>query len=186
MNPSTDDFIKEIDSLNAGTIYIFPNNKNIILAAEQAKSISKKNIVVVPTKTIVQGIACLLTYDEDENADENLSRMIEVAGEIKSGSVTFAARDCDFDGLHILKDDIMGLCEGKICTATKSVKETTLNVVDNMIDENITTVSLYRGEDVSENDAEELIAELESKYPDVDFAMYAGGQPLYYYYISAE
>ena len=186
MNPSTEDFIKEIDALNAGTIYIFPNNKNIILAAEQAKNISNKNIVVVPTKTIVQGIACLMAFDEEDDANDNLTRMIEVAGDVKSGAVTFAARDCDIDDLHILKDDIMGLLEGKICTVSKKIDETTLHVIDNMIDDTVTSVSLYRGEDVSENETEELITKLESKYSDIDFVTYYGGQPLYYYYISAE
>lgn len=186
MNPSTEDFIREIDSLNAGTIYVLPNNKNIILAAEQAKNISDKNVVVVPTKTIVQGISCLFSYDEDMSADENLNNMLEVAGSVKSGSVTFAARDCDIDDLHILKDDIMGLVEGKICTASKSVKDTTVRVIDSMIDDVITTVSLYKGADITEGDAKELLEELENKYSDIDFAIYDGGQPLYYYYISAE
>lgn len=186
MNPSTEDFIKEIDSLNAGTIYIFPNNKNIILAAEQAKNISSKNIVVVPTKTIVQGIACLLAYDEEETVEQNLKTMIEVSGNVKSGSVTFAARDCDIDGLHIMKDDIMGLLEGKICTCSKNVHDTTFNVVDAMIDDTITSISLYRGEDVTEEDAQNLVEDLENKYSDVDFSVYDAGQPLYYYYISAE
>jgi len=186
MNPSTEDFIKEIESLNAGTIYIFPNNKNIILAAEQAKKISEQNIVVVPTKTIVQGIACLLAYDEDSSADDNLESMIEISQSIKSGSVTFAARDCDIDGMHILKDDVMGLMEGKICTCSKSVDETTINIVSKMIDDSITSISLYRGEDVSEEAAQNLVNLLEEKYTEIDFAMYNGGQPLYYYYISAE
>ncbi len=186
MNPSTEDFIKEIDSLNAGTIYILPNNKNIILAAEQAKNISEKNIIVVPTKTIVQGIACLLAYEEELNPEENLGRMTEAASVVKSGSVTFAARDCDIDGLHIMKDDIMGLLEGKICTSSKNINETTFNVINAMIDDEVTSVSLYKGEDVTEQCAQLFLEELEAKYPDVDFALYDGGQPLYYYYISAE
>ena len=186
MNPSTDDFIKEIDSLNADTIYILPNNKNIILAAEQAKKISDKNIVVVPTKTIVQGVACLLAYEEELPSDERLSSMLDAIAAVKSGSVTFAARDCDIDGLHIMKDDVMGLLEGKICTTSKNVDETTLNVVDAMIDEDTATVSLYKGQDVSEEVAQNLCEKLEAKYPDVDFALYNGEQPLYYYYISAE
>ena len=186
MNPSTEDFIKEIDLLNAGTIYILPNNKNIILAAEQAKNISDKNVVVVPTKTIVQGVASLLAYEEDATADENSARMTEAAGLVKSGSVTFAARDCDIDGLRIMKDDIMGLLEGKICTSSKNVNETALNVIDAMIDDSVTSVSLYRGEDVTDECAQQFVEELEAKYPDVDFALYVGGQPLYYYYISAE
>lgn len=186
MNPSTEDFIKEIDSLNAGTIYILPNNKNIILAAEQAKNISKKNIIVVPTKTIVQGIACLIAFDEDASSNENLATMTDAAGQVKSGSVTFAARDCDIDGLHIAKGDIMGLLEGKICTSSQNINETTLVLIESMIDEDTTSISLYKGNDVTEESAQSFVEELENKYPDVDFALYNGEQPLYYYYISAE
>ncbi|MBQ2897553.1 MAG: DAK2 domain-containing protein [Clostridia bacterium] len=188
MNPSTEDFVKEIDCLNAGNIYVFPNNKNIILAAEQAKNISEKNVIVVPTKTIVQGISALLAFDEDVDAQENADAMLSAAQSIKSGSVTFAARDCDIDDLHVEKDDIMGLLEGKICTASKDVFKTTLEVVDLMVDDDVTSVSLYRGEEVSEQDADTLVAALEEKYAssDIDFTVYNGGQPLYYYYISAE
>jgi len=186
MNPSTEDFVKEIDNLNAGNIYIFPNNKNIILAAEQAMKISDKNVIVVPTKTIVQGIAGLLAFDADIDSKANSEAMIEAALSVKSASVTFAARDCDIDELKIKKDDIMGLIEGKICTVSKSVEETTIEVVSTMIDEDVSLVSLYRGEDVSEEAAASLIATLEEKYDDIEFVVYDGGQPLYYYYISAE
>lgn len=186
MNPSTENFVSEIDKLNAGNIYIFPNNKNIILAAEQAKSISDKNVIVVPTKSIVQGIAGLLAYDESANPEDNAAVMLEAAQSVKSGSVTFAARDCDIDNLHIQKDDVMGLVEGKICTSSRNVTETTADIIETMIDDEITSVSLYRGNDVSQEDADALIEALEEKYEDVDFAVYYGGQPLYYYYISAE
>lgn len=188
MNPSTEDFVKEIENLNAGNIYIFPNNKNIILAAEQAKEISDKNVIVIPTKTIVQGIAGLLAFDEDAEQNVNAEAMLEAAQSVKSGSVTFAARDCDIDGLSIKKDDIMGLIEGKICTSSTDISKTTEDIVEMLLDDEISTVSLYSGEDVTQEEAEKLIASLENKYEgkEIDFNLYNGGQPLYYYYISAE
>ena len=188
MNPSTEDFVKEIENLNAGNIYIFPNNKNIILAAEQAKEISDKNVIVIPTKTIVQGIAGLLAFDEDAEQNVNAEAMLEAAQSVKSGSVTFAARDCDIDGLSIKKDDIMGLIEGKICTSSTDISKTTEDIVEMLLDGEISTVSLYSGEDVTQEEAEKLIASLENKYEgkEIDFNLYNGGQPLYYYYISAE
>ena len=186
MNPSTDDFIAEINKLNADNIFIFPNNKNIILAAEQAKSISDKNIYVVPTKTIVQGIACLLTFDETVSGSDNYENFVSAINDVKSASVTFAARDCTIDGLDIHKDDIMGLIEGKIKSVGSYVSKVTLDIVGQMVDSMSTAVSLYKGHDVTEEEAEELKTLLEEKYPSCDINVYNGEQPLYYYYISVE
>ncbi len=186
MNPSTDDFISEINKLNADNIFIFPNNKNIILAAEQAKSISDKNIYVVPTKTIVQGIASMLTFDETVSGNENYENFVSAIDEVKSASVTFAARDCTIDGLDIHKDDIMGLVEGKIKSVGTYVSKVTLDIISQMVDSMSTSISLYKGEDVTEEEALELKKLLEEKYPSCDVNVYNGEQPLYYYYISVE
>lgn len=186
MNPSTDDFIMEIEKLNANNIYIFPNNKNIIMAAEQAKSMSAKNVIVIPTKTIVQGISAFMAFNEELSAEDNEKEMNYAFEQVKSGSVTFAARDCEIDGLEIHKDDIMGLVEGKIKAVGTSVKDITLEIIESMIDDETEEVSIFRGEDVSEEDASVIEDELIDKYPDISVNSYYGGQSLYYYYISVE
>lgn len=186
MNPSTDDFIMEIEKLNANNIFIFPNNKNIIMAAEQAKSMSAKNVIVIPTKTIVQGISAFMAFNEELSAEDNEKEMNFAFEQIKSGSVTFAARDCEIDGLEIHKDDIMGLVEGKIKAVGTTVKDISLEIIESMIDDGTEEVSIFRGEDVSEEDASVIEDELTDKYPDLSVNSYYGGQKLYYYYISVE
>lgn len=185
MNPSTDDFLNRIKKLNANTIYLLPNNKNILLAAEQAKELSDKNIVVLPTKTLMQGISAMLAFDPDASAEENTEAMFEMIGAVKSGSVTYAARNSEADGFKIKKNDIMGLVEGKIKVITQSVDFAVLQILDTMVEEGA-TVSLYYGEDVTEAEADALAAKVEKAYPSCDVNVYSGGQPLYYYYISVE
>lgn len=186
MNPSTEDFIGRIDKANAKTVYLLPNNKNIILAAEQAKELcTDKNVVVLPTKTLMQGISAMLGFDPESDADTNTETMTEMIAAVKSASVTFAARDSSADGFEIHKDDIMGLEEGKIKVITKDVAEAVEKLLSGMI-EGDNTVSLYYGEDVKESDAETLKAKLEESFSNCDFNVYNGGQPLYYYYISVE
>ena len=186
MNPSTDDFVTEINKLNADNIFIFPNNKNIILAAEQAKDLTDKNVYVIPTKTIVQGISCMIAYDEDADGVENTDNFNAEIDEVKSGSITFAARDCNIDGLNICKNDIMGLIEGKIKVVGADIGEICVDLVSRMVDAMSTSISLYKGADVVEEDAEKLKETLEEKYPNCDINVYDGGQPLYYYYIGVE
>lgn len=186
MNPSTDDFIAEIEKINAENIYVFPNNKNIILAAEQAKDLTDKNVYVIPTKTIVQGISCLIAFDESAGGEENVEAFIGVIDEVKSGSVTFAARDCNIEGLEIHKNDIMGLVEGKIKTVDTDVTKVCVDIVSKMIDVMSTSISLYKGAEVSDADADDLKSCLEEMYPNCDVNVYNGGQPLYYYYIAVE
>lgn len=186
MNPSTEDFLDRIAKINANTIYLLPNNKNIILAAEQAKELSKdKNIVVLPTKTLVQGISAMLAFDPDTEAEQNTEVMLEMIGSVKSASVTFAARDSQVDGFEIKKDDIMGLVEGKIKVISNEVSEAVIKMLADMVSEDA-VVSLYYGEDVTEEQANEMQAMIEEQFPDVDVNVYNGGQPLYYYYISVE
>ncbi len=186
MNPSTDDFLENINKLNADNIFIFPNNKNIILAAEQAKKMSDKNVYVVPTTTIVQGISSIIMFDETLPSDENYENFVSAAEDVKSGSVTFAARDCNIDGLDIHKDDVMGLVEGKIKDSGSDVAEVCRKIISLMTSSMTSSVSLYRGFDVTEEDGENLKSLLEKEYPDYDINLYYGGQPLYYYYIAVE
>lgn len=186
MNPSTEDFVEKIEALNAENIYIFPNNKNIILAAEQAKELSGKNIAVIGTTSVVQGIASLLAFNEDSSFEENVKAFNEAKDSVKSGSVTFAARDCSIDSLEIKKDDVMGLVEGKICAIGSEKQDVLRQVIDSMCGGNNGIVSVYCGEGADEAEVEKCRNKLEQLYPDADITVYNGGQPLYYYFVSVE
>ena len=186
MNPSTDDFMREIEKLNADNIFILPNNKNIILAAEQAAELSDKNIVVIKTRTVMQGMACMMAFDEDASCEENEDAMNEAISNVASGSVTFAARDCTIDELEIKKDDIMGLAEGKITFIGKEPHKVCEEIVSQLIDSSKSSVSIFKGEDADDEKTDELLEALEEKYPDFDVNVYEGKQPLYYYLISVE
>ncbi len=186
MNPSTDDFINEIEKLNAGAIFVFPNNKNIIMAAQQAQEMSGKNVIVIPTKTIVQGISAMMAFDEESTSKENEDAMLSAAQSVKSGSVTFAARDCEIEGLEIHKDDVMGLVEGKIKAVGTDVNSICEEIIDKMVDSDTSEVSLFAGKDVTDEQSEALEDALGNKYPDISINIYPGGQALYYYYISVE
>ena len=186
MNPSTEDFMSEIEKQNAENIFILPNNKNIIMAAQQAVEISDKNVVVIPSRSIVQGITAMIAYDEEAEFEENKEAMTAALDEITSASVTFAARDCVLDDLEIKENDVMGLIEGKINLIGNSPEKVCKEIIGRLVSDDTTSISVYRGEDVSEETAEKLAEELEKLYPDLDVNVYFGGQPLYYYYISAE
>ena len=186
MNPSTDDFMKEIDKINADNIFILPNNKNIILAAEQAAELSDKNIIVIKTKTVMQGMACMMAFDEESNAEENTDAMNQAITNVASGSVTFAARDCKIDELEIKKDDIMGLAEGKITFIGQEPHKVCEEIVSQLIDSSKSSISIFKGEDADDDKTDEMLEELEEKYPDFDVNVYEGKQPLYYYLISVE
>lgn len=186
MNPSTDDILQEIEKVNARTIFVLPNNKNIILAAEQAKEMTAKNVVVIPTTTIVQGISCLLAFNPEATSEENADVMTESISVVKSGSITFAARDSEIDGMAIKKDDIMGLIDGKIRVIEHDVDQALRNVIEKMVDDNTMAVSLFYGENVAPEQAQQMLDELTQRYPEYDVNLYPGGQPLYYYFISVE
>ncbi len=186
MNPSTEDFMAEIEKINAENIFILPNNKNIIMAAQQAVDISDKNVVVIKSRSIVQGIAAMIAYDEEAGFEENKEAMEGAIEEITSASVTFAARDCVLDDLDIKENDVMGLVEGKINLIGNSPEKVCKEIIERLVNDETTSVSVYRGEDVSEDTADKLLEELEELYPDLDVNVYYGGQPLYYYYISVE
>lgn len=186
MNPSTEDFINAINLVNADNIFILPNNGNVIMAANQAKEISEKNIYVVPTKNIPQGIGCLVSFDPDSDADSNMENFDEVLSNIKSGEITFAVRDTIMDGIEVNEGDVIGITGKSLISSGKDIAEVTKEVVRNMVDEDSDIITLYYGEDVEEDDARLLAETIQEEYEDVDVELYYGGQPLYYYLISVE
>ncbi len=186
MNPSTEDFLIEIDKLNAKHIFILPNNGNILLAANQAKQISKKDIEVLPTKTIPQGISALLTFNPEMDSKGNYEQMTSAIGEVKTGQVTYAIRDSKVNGIEIKKDDIIGLYEGNIVASGQNIDKVTSQLIEEMIDQDDELVTLFVGDEVSEKDGENILTILEEKFPNIDIESHQGGQPLYYYIISVE
>jgi dihydroxyacetone kinase-like predicted kinase len=187
MNPSTEDMLQAIDQVHAKNIFIFPNNKNITLAANQAKSlVEDKNVIVIPTKTVPQGITAIINFIPDMSAEENEAVMLEEIERVKTGQVTYAVRDTRIDDKEIHKDDIMGIGDAGILSVGTDIAETTKAMLAEMIDEESMMVSIYFGADVAEADAEKLAGEISELYPDVDVDTHFGGQPIYYYVISVE
>ena len=187
MNPSTEDMLNAIEHVNAEHIFILPNNKNIVMAANQAASlVEDKEIIVIPTKTIPHGITALVNFIPDLTAEENKESMLEEIALVKTGQVTYAVRDTEIDGKEIKQDDYMGIGDKSILSVGKDLKETTLEMVDAMVDEDSAIVSIYYGSDAEEAAAEALGLAIEEKYPDVEVEINNGGQPIYYYVISVE
>lgn len=187
MNPSTEDMLNAIDQVNAETIYIFPNNKNIILAANQARELTKdKKIVVIPTKTIPQGISAMISYVPEKSAQENEEAMTEAIQAVKTGQITYAVRDTRLDEKDIHQGDMMGIGDSGILAVGKDVESVALDTVEQMMDEEAEIISVYYGEDTTQEQAENLAGELEERYPDCDVDVNYGGQPIYYYVISVE
>lgn len=187
MNPSTEDMLNAIDHVNADNIFILPNNKNIVLAANQAASlVEDKKIIVIPTKTIPQGITALINFIPDQSAEENAERMTGELENVKTGQVTYAVRDTVIDDKEIKQGDYMGIGDKSILAVGKDIKSTTEDMVAEMIDEESAIICIYYGEEVTEEDANALGAALEEKYPEVEVEIHFGGQPIYYYVISVE
>lgn len=186
MNPSTEDFMKAIDSINAKNIFIFPNNSNIIMAANQAKELSDKNIIVIPTKNTPQGFTALVNFNADASVEENEQALMESLTMVKSGQVTFAVRDTVMNDVEVKEGNIIGIAESKLMDAGDSVDEITTSLVEKLVDEDSAIITLFYGEDVTEEDANNLRDELEEKFEDLDIELYYGGQPLYYYLISVD
>ncbi len=186
MNPSTEDFVKAISEVHAKKIIILPNNSNIIMAAEQAASVVEQEVVVVPTKTVPQGLAALLAFNPSATLDENAEDMSEALSGVKTGQVTFAVRDTNLDGVEIKKDDFMGIAEKKIVSSGPNRKMVTEQLLEKMIDENSEIITIIRGEDTTETEAEELVAFIEENYEDLEVEVYEGNQPLYSYIFSVE
>ena len=187
MNPSTEDMINAIDKVNADVIYIFPNNKNIILAAEQAKYlVEDKQIIVVPSKTIPQGIAALISFSPEAGPEENLENMVEEMGRVHTGQITYAVRNTNIDGMEIREGDIMGIGDSGMLAVEQDVETAVLKTLERMVDEDSELISVYFGADVEEADAEALLEQIEEAYPDCEVELNNGGQPVYYYLLSVE
>ena len=187
MNPSTEDMLNAIDKVNADTIFILPNNSNIILAANQAKAlVEDKQIIVVPTKTVPQGITAVINYVPDLSVEENLENMTSEIKRVRSGQVTYAVRDTMIDDKEIKCGDYMGIEDKGISAVGTDMFAVTLEMVDHMMDDDMELVSIYYGSDVTEEDAAALSDAITDKYPSVDVELQYGGQPIYYYVISVE
>ena len=187
MNPSTEDLLNAIEQVNADVIYILPNNKNIILAAEQAKSLTEdKKVYVVPSKTVPQGIAALINFLPDLSPEENMENMIGEMERIQTGQVTYAVRNTSIDGHEIHEGDIMGIGDSGILAVGSEIEETTLEMLKKMMQEESELISIYYGQDVTEEDASRLRDKIEELYPDCETELNCGGQPIYYYLMSVE
>jgi hypothetical protein len=187
MNPSTEDMLNAIEHVNADHVFILPNNKNIIMAANQAASlVENKEIIVIPTKTIPQGITALVNFIPDYSAEDNTKAMTDEIENVKTGQVTYAVRDTEIDGKTIKQDDFMGIGDKEILSVGRDLKETTLAMIDLMLDEDSAIVSIYYGADTTQEAAEELSGLITEKHPDVEVEINDGGQPIYYYVVSVE
>ena len=187
MNPSTDDMLTAIDEVNADHIFILPNNKNIILAANQAQTLTKdKDIIVIPTKTVPQGITAVISYMPEADVDTNLEAMQDAVKNVKTGQVTYAVRDTKIDDKVIHEGDIMGIGDQGILSVGQSVEDTTKDMLAQLVDEDSELISLYYGQDIQAEDAEKFTQALEDIYPDIDIDVHMGGQPIYYYVLSVE
>ncbi|MDO4305075.1 MAG: DAK2 domain-containing protein [Bacillota bacterium] len=187
MNPSTEDMLNAIDKVNADTVFVLPNNKNIILAANQAQAMTDdKKIIVIPTKTVPQGITAVINYVPDMSAEDNAETMNSEIGNVKTGQVTYAVRDTVIDDKEIKQGDYMGIGDAGILSVGADVADVTFSMVQEMMDDSLELISIYYGADVTEEDAEKLKAKVEEAYPSCDVELQYGGQPIYYYIVSAE
>ena len=198
MNPSTEDVLTAVESVNAETVFVLPNNKNIILAANQAAGIvenreknpvdgaQKKQVIVIPATTIPQGISAMIAFADGADPEANRAQMTAALSAVKSGEVTFSVRDTSLDGKSITKGDIMGIDDKGISAVGKEIEDVTIRMIDNMMDEDASLITLYFGEDIKEEEAGALQEKLTAKYPEVDIDLHSGGQPIYYYMVSVE
>jgi DAK2 domain fusion protein YloV len=186
MNPSTEDMLKCIDKINAEHIFILPNNKNIIMAASQAAEITDKDVRVIPTTSIPQGITCVTMFNGDEEVTENEKELNEIINSVKTGSITYAVRDTEIDGLEIKEGNILGLVEGKIKEVGIDKFNVSEKVLEDMVDEDSELITLFYGKDVEEDEVDVFVSKLEAKYQDLDIQCYKGDQPLYYFLLSVE
>lgn len=187
MNPSTEDMLNAINEVHADNIFILPNNGNIILAAEQAKHLTEdKNIYVIPSKTVPQGITAVINFIYDKSPEENAARMAEEMKKVRSGQVTYAVRDTSIDGMEIKQGNIMGIGDKTILAVGEDIKATTIELIQKLTDEDSELISLYYGAEISEEEANEMAEELMEAYPNLDVEIHYGGQPIYYYVLSVE
>lgn len=186
MNPSTEDIVKAIESVNAETVFVLPNNKNIIMAAQQAASVVDNEVIVIPSKTVPQGMAAILAFNPTLSAEQNEKAMTAALSQVKTGQVTFAVRDTTIDGVTIEKDDYMGISDGKIVVSEKDKLSVTKQLINALIDEDSEIVTILYGEEATEEEVEAIITYVEETYPDVEVEVHNGGQPLYPFIFSVE
>ncbi|MBQ4558090.1 MAG: DAK2 domain-containing protein [Clostridia bacterium] len=186
MNPSADDIARAVDKVPARNVFVLPNNKNIILAAEQAKNLTNKYIYVIPTTSVPEGISAVLGFNAEGTLDENMESMMSGKDSVKSASVTYAVRTTHVDGFDLNQGDIIGLDNKGIIAKGALVKETTMQLLDKMVNPDIVNITLFYGADINEEEAQNLAKEVEEKYQDCDVTLLYGGQPVYYYIISIE
>lgn len=186
MNPSTEDFMKAIDTINAKNIIILPNNSNVIMSANQAKELSEKNVIVIPTKTAPQGFSSLMNFDPEVSPEENESVMKEAISLVKTGQITYAVRDTVINDIEVEKGNYIGIAEGVLSISSKDIVESTLKTVEGLCNKDTAIITLFYGEDISEETAKEMQSMIAEKYDDIDVELYEGNQPLYYYLISVE
>ena len=186
MNPSIEDLQRAIEKVNAQTVYVFPNNGNVILAAQQAAQLSQKRVIVIPTKNVAMGIAAIVAFRPDLPAEDNAERIEEASQKVRTGTITYAVRDSEFEDMHIAQGDIIGLNNGKVTYRADNVHDVAIELMKEIVTEDDGLITLYYGHDTSEEDAQALASELEESYPDCDVEVQLGGQPLYYYLIAVE
>lgn len=186
MNPSIDDILTAINSVNANCVFVFPNNGNVVLAAQQAAELAEKQVFVIPTKNVAMGIAAAVAFQPDASGEENAAIMDEAAQHVKTGTVTFAVRDSEYNGVAIHKDDIIGMHNGKIEYAGQSVSQVVSEMMKAIVTDEDALITVYYGAETSESDAQEMGKMIAAEYPDCDVEVRMGGQPLYYYLISVE
>ncbi len=186
MNPSTEDILNAINLIHADNIFVLCNNKNIIAAAEQVINLTDKNIIIIPTKSIPQGISSMITFNPELTPDENKMKMVEALNEVKTGQITYAVRDSIIDDKQIKKGDILGINDDKITVINSDIEYVCYKLLEDMVDDECSIISIYFGKDIEETNAKKVMKEIEKKFPDYDIEIHDGGQPLYYYIISIE
>ena len=186
MNPSTDDILKKAKEVNAETVFVFPNNKNIILAAEQAKDLFEGELVVIPTTSMAQVFSVMMAYDDSLSKEELTEGFNDILANVKCGQVTYAVRDSMVNDIEIKEGDIMQLVNDKVVDVSPSVEEGVIETVKKIADEDTEIITIYAGEDISDEAMDEVVGKLEELYPACDITPYRGEQPIYYYIVSAE
>ncbi len=186
MNPSAEDIATAADKVPARNVFVFPNNKNIVLAAQQANDVTNKNLIIIPTKSVPEGISAAITFNPDATTEENETAMLEAIKSVRSGAVTYAVRDTHVDGFDLTKGEIIGLDDKAILAKGNLVSETTEKLIETMFDDSVMNITLFYGEDIREDEANSLQEKLATKYPDCEVTVAKGGQPVYYYLVSLE
>ena len=186
MNPSAADIAAAADKVPARNVFVFPNNKNIILAASQANDLTSKNLIIIPTRSVPEGISAAIAFNPDGTVEENTEAMNDAIKGVKSGSVTYAVRDTHVDGFDLSVGEIIGLDDKAILAKGKLVSDTTERLIEKMMSDDIMNITLFYGEDIREDDANALAEKLSSIYPDCEVTAAYGGQPVYYYLVSLE